>query len=205
MSQFTFKGWVLQVWKIICISATLFTTIYQLHEYYHGPHRTTVEYKKFNKMEQDVYPSIGICSTNTLLEKNLKQYGDYVTSENYSKFLYGELWNQSFLEIDYEYVTRNIEDYLVAFTYKTNEWKIISIYDSETKKRLEEETWFTKYNFFDMTCFGIDIPFLKNETILGFYITLSSGIFRRGIRLHGLLLLQPMHQSFPHFSHGGCV
>ena len=185
MSHFTFKRWVLQLWKIICISATLFTTIYQLNEYFNGPQRTTVEYKKFNKMDQDVYPSIGICTSNTLMEKNLKHYGDDVTSKNYAEFLYGLFWNQSFLEIDYEYVTRNIEEYLVAFKYKTNDWKIISIYDSETQKgvRLEEEPWFTKYSFFNMKCFGIDIPFLKNEKILGFYITLKSSIFRRGIRL----------------------
>ena len=116
------------LWALSCIAATLFTAIWQLNQYCNGPDRTIVEYKRFHDKEIDVYPSVGICFSNTMLEANLKKYGDDINPKAYLDFLsggvnllsldsddiYESLWNPNLLTIDYDDVTQTLGDYIMA-------------------------------------------------------------------------------------------
>ena len=186
---------VRRFWKLACISATLFTTIWQLSSYYDGTYVTVVEYKKFNERKGDIYPSIGICFTNTLREEKLESYG--LDSKTYADFLFGtgKSWNRTLLEIDYDSVAQDLGEYILSYGYKTADWKIHNRYvkgkekDAELEKKpgkdakLEVKPGFTQYRMLGINCMTIHSPILKNIQIYGFYVHLSEGIFNGGERV----------------------
>ena len=63
-----------RVWTIICFSATITTGVWQFLYYTHGKDVTAVAYKVYNEKEIVVYPSIGLCFSNVLIEEKLKRY-----------------------------------------------------------------------------------------------------------------------------------
>ena len=60
---------------------------------------------RFNDMETDLYPSIGLCWTMTIREEILKQYESNFNSTNYVNFLFGTIWNEGMRTVDYDDVT----------------------------------------------------------------------------------------------------
>ena len=159
------------LWALGCIAATLFTAIWQLNQYCNGPDRTIVEYKRFNDKEIDVYPSVGICFSNTMLEGNLKKYGDDINQAVYLDFLSGGLWNQNLpnidsddihgslwdpnlLTINYDEVTQNLGDYIKRLEY-------ITANSSTYKVNIDEgdKLHFKEYSFLGSKCLAMDMNY----------------------------------------------
>ena len=159
-----------RLWKLSCITATLFTTIWQLNEYCNGPEGTIVKYKRFHDKKSDLYPSVGICFSNTLIEHELKRYGDDVNMTAYVKFLSGDYWDQNFLKINYDRVTQNLDQYILASRYKN--------YLSE-----EYVPKMSEYNIGGMKCLVFNIPFIQGQQISDFEIDLRPDIFNGGRRI----------------------
>ena len=59
------------VWTSVCTIMTITAFIWQLIKYFHNDDLTAVSFKRFNQDEIDVYPSIGLCFQNVLIEENL--------------------------------------------------------------------------------------------------------------------------------------
>ena len=66
---------------LICISATIFTTVVQFMNYCTVEDQTIVTYKRFHESETDVYPSISLCWTMAIDEEKLKRYDNEFTLE----------------------------------------------------------------------------------------------------------------------------
>ena len=183
--QSLFGKFAKRLWKLICISPTILTTLWQLNEYCNGPVRTIVEYKRFNDEEIDVHPSVGVCFTNTLLEENLKKYGEDVNSSVYYDFLEGEMWNPDLLRIEYSRVTQNLEEYIQSYEYKTRNGKIQNIYAAGkgTDGRSESKPGFKLHSFLGMKCFTIDFPRTTNHQVYGYHVHLRTDIFNGGKRI----------------------
>ena len=73
-----------KAWTWCCILATFSTFVWQLSNYYYGEDHTIVTYRKFNEIETDVYPSISLCWTMAISEKNLNAYGNILNREHYA-------------------------------------------------------------------------------------------------------------------------
>ena len=159
-----------RLWKLSCITATLFTTIWQLNEYCNGPEGTIVKYKRFHDKKSDLYPSVGICFSNTLIEDELKRYGDDVNMTAYVKFLSGDYWDQNFLKIDYDRVTQNLDQYILASRYKNY------LLEEYVPKMSE-------YNIGGMKCLVFNIPFIQGQQITEVEIALRPEIFNGGRRI----------------------
>ena len=61
-------------WTSFCIVVTIVTATWQLIHYLHGDDFTTVAYKTFHEDNIDVYPSIGLCFSNSLIDEKLMNY-----------------------------------------------------------------------------------------------------------------------------------
>ena len=112
-------------WTCCCILATLCTMTWQLSNYYIGKEQQIVEYRNFNELKTDVYPSLGLCWTMTIDETNLKQYGDTFSSRGYVDFLSGGIfqedfiWDENMLAVEYYNVTPHFADYVLKYGYFT--------------------------------------------------------------------------------------
>ena len=99
------------VWTCFCILITIGASTWQLYNYLYGDDLTTISYKYFHQTAKDIYPSIGFCFFNTLIEEKLNNYpirdvngsncGGGNLKYGYSHFLMGDCWDQDMLLIDY--------------------------------------------------------------------------------------------------------
>ena len=133
ISHFFKKGWI-----CCCILATLGTTAWQLWNYRYGPDQTVVTFKKFNEMETDLYPSLGLCWTMIINEESLKRCGSNFSAMDYVNFLGGwPKWDEKMLTVDYDDVTLHLDDYVQSYGYRTSSNKNVLLYvkDESVKKR----------------------------------------------------------------------
>ena len=172
-------------WTSLCTIGTIATSIWQLNNYIHGEDLTVVSYRTFHQDKKDVYPSIGLCFANTLLEEKLKNYhftdptkSDWSTSKLknlYTNFLAGGYWDQDMLSINYDDVTKNIGDYVIFYSVMTNEYdKDYVIYNASEGSIHNSQTEATQifttrqqrpriphvkeFSFWTDRCVSIDIP-----------------------------------------------
>lgn len=193
---------------MFCTVITIVTAIWQFINYWNAEDVTAISYKTFHTAKIDVYPRIGLCFANTVIEEKLSQYaiknqpGSYwrTTSmkERYSWFLAGEDWNPDMLQIDHDDVTKNIEDYVLAYEIGTTKWKTLKIYNKETQinshnseiqtqkridKRKHRIPHFRELSLFsNLKCFSFDIPFQKGHKITGTRVRFNTSIFNEGVR-----------------------
>ena len=187
--------------------------MWQLHNYLYGDDLTTVLYKTFHQDEIDVYPNIGFCFSNSLIEEKLNNYQITVPNKSkrnvsslkhlYSDFLSGNYWDQDMLRIDYDDVTKNIDDYLMRYVvdYRLR-GEPITIYDAtdgsihnsqteetemlRTKQKRRMIPHVSELSLWSYKCVSIDIPFLKNRMCSSAFVDFKPGIFSDGIRPSGV-------------------
>ena len=168
-------------WICCCILATLSTMAWQLSNYYNGEEQQIVEYRTFNDMDTDRYPSLALCWTMTINEKKLKIYGDKFTSKGYKNFLTGLVWDENMLKVKYDEVTANLTDYILQYGYWKSSGKRKILYDIAAENKLKPGL--REWSFFSQKCITFDIPFKKRMQISSFYVFLKSSIFGKGGRL----------------------
>ena len=169
------------VWTCSCIVATLATMAWQLSNYYNGKEETVVDYRRYNDIDYDLYPSLSLCWTMVINEEKLKMYGAKFNSTAYGKFLAGEFWDKDMLTVEYDNVMPDFDDYIVTYGYKDSSWRGQSLYPTSLgnqKKHLFKET-----SFLGDKCFTIDLPFRKGLFITRFHLHFKSSIFGKGGRL----------------------
>ena len=171
-------------WVCCCILATSMTMVWQCYNFYRGEENTIVEYKTFNEMETDVYPSIGLCWTLPINIENLKRHGKRFTPSSYAYFLAGYHWDKDMLKVDYNNVTIHFEDYIHRYGYMNHSSLHNSdhIYDGE-KEELKTKKGYKEHSVGAYRCFSIDIPFIKDLQIYGFYLFFEHTIFGEKGRL----------------------
>ena len=168
------------VWAICCITATMYTTIDQFRNYFNVEDQTIVEYRTFNEIETDLYPSISLCWAMSINEEKLKAYEGNFTATDYAKFLAGKNWDERMLMVDYDTVTPNFNDYVLKYGYKASHRDFV-LFDKGWGKKLKPG--FKDSSVLSGKCFTIDIPFRKGLVINGFYVFVKSSIFGKGGRL----------------------
>ena len=117
------------VWALSCIIATFYTTIDQFRNYFNIEDQTIVAYRRFNEIETDVYPSLTICWTMTIIEEKIRRYGSTLNATDYARFLFGDVWDENMLEVDYDNVTPDLDEYVFLYGYFSTWEKPVILYD----------------------------------------------------------------------------
>ena len=177
------------VWALTCIIATLYTTIDQFRNYFNIEDQTIVAYRRFNEMETDVYPSLTLCWTMTIIEEKLRRYGSTFNATDYARFLAGDVWDENMLNVDYDDVTPDLEDYVFLYGYQSASEEFVFLYDRKGLKKLNRDV--KQRAMGAMKCLTIDIPFQKGLSIKQFFLDFNSSIFGKEGRL-----ANPDHTSF---------
>ena len=101
-----------QLYNNLCRLLTLFLVSYSIFEYIKDNDVSRVDYAPFHSTTSVIYPSISLCFGDVLSKDKLLKYG--IDPTLYKKFLKGEFWNETYLDIKYEDLTKDMNDYLLA-------------------------------------------------------------------------------------------
>lgn len=109
---------VVSFFQFLCIISAITLGILCILEFVKDEDLTEVSFKRFNEDEESIYPEITICMSDAYLGNKLNMFGEDITETAYERFLKGQLWDDRMLDIDYNNVTLDIEDYLIETCIK---------------------------------------------------------------------------------------
>ena len=103
------------IFKLFCIIATIILVLWCCYEFSKDEDVCEVLFKRFLEDDDSVYPTLTIVITNLFNETKLKKYDESFTSHAYQNFLTGPMyfWNPGMLNVDFEDVSMNVEDYII--------------------------------------------------------------------------------------------
>ena len=107
-----YQIYFVRAYEYICLIVTILLVGYSIFVYVQNHDITKIGNKKYHFTSKDVYPSISICFGDVLDSKKLEARGTNKTS--YTSFLQGKIWSKLLLDINFEDVTIDLEDYLLA-------------------------------------------------------------------------------------------
>ena len=85
------------------------------YEYFLDLDLSLVEHKTFGGDENSIMPSFSLCLSDPFLEDKLKINSNNLNTTEYKKFLAGKYWEFEISQIDFENVTKKLEDYLQGY------------------------------------------------------------------------------------------
>ena len=159
--------------KLICIFVTLALVIWCSYEFNKNEDICEVIFKKFLDDDDSAYPILTFIIPDRFNETTLKKYDENINPEAYRNFILGQFWNDKALEIDYNDVTMDINDYLIEECFYTS---IQAKYFGECKNTTRIEI----QNFYGTKSITLHIP--KNEPMYSVTVKLKKSVFESSVR-----------------------
>ena len=107
-----FKKYTLNVYKNICWLLTTALVGYSISLYLQDRDISRVSHVKFHSRPKDIYPSISLCFGDILKKEKLE--AQEINVPSYLGFLTGKNWNKTFLDVNFDDVSIDLETYLLA-------------------------------------------------------------------------------------------
>ena len=164
------------IFRSTCILLTTAMIAYWVHNYSLNADTSLVEFRNFFGTEDDVYPELSVCFKNPFLKERLiAEYG--INESLYLGFLQGSYISTKMLEIDYENVTLDFENYKMKYfiRWKNNSY---TFFPSGKFKSSVSFNGFWYDNFYK--CFAIHTP--QDKNMLYVAILVKNEIFPNGVR-----------------------
>jgi hypothetical protein len=195
---------------ICCTIATIIMFSKCLMTYLRDEDTSQVEYKRFHKDNESIYPSVSICFKRPFLKNILKEHTNPpVDVKNYSKFIAGKQWSDQLANIEYDNVTLDLMDYLRKVKLTLSVSRKTFIWDVENRNLVREreedgmknESRNKEFSHHDVSppaiyvsnrgseewlgkgkCYTVDMPFIPNRPIHSLKLDINGSIFPDGIR-----------------------
>ena len=184
---------------IIGVLSTISCVLWCMWEYSLDLDLSQVDHKNFGEEENFIMPSFSLCFANPFLADNLKHYGFNITIENYLDFLVGKYYDERMLKIDFENVTKDLDDYISAFSFMDNKMRDDSIqtFFDINSLPLDFKKPYLSYTGIQFglfhKCYSVNIPY----NVMTISLTIKESIFMNNIRPNILgfsLLIHYPHQ-----------
>ena len=177
-----------QLYNILCVSGFLAAIIFCFVCFKENNDICLVDLKEYNGHPDNIYPSISIMIVNPFLDDKLKTMGEGINAVNYSKFLAGKLWDPRMLDIDYDNVTIDLNEYFLGYEMFGDNFSIITI-DNFTNDPATSYGWRRPYKNFRSAgwqTYAIDPPFNTYGAVTRFLVQASvkirTDVFKNSIR-----------------------
>ena len=192
----TIKKYTVKVYEYICWVLTACLVGYSISVYIQDHDITRTSNVKFHSSPKDIYPSISLCFGDILDKKKLEAQG--INKTLYSRFLTGEHWNKSYLDVDFGDVSIDLEKYLLAIAIYKEGYNVDVVQENsflfdntmlQAEKQEDGPTW--RPNFYSdakpfsgliQKCMSFDIPIHTKQTFTWMIIAMSKSVFRNGKR-----------------------
>ena len=140
------------VFELICILTTLALVIWCSYEFTKDEDICEVSFKTFLEDEYSTYPDLWFMLPTRFNETALRTYDKHFTKHKYRSHLFGgRSWDEKMLDIDFEKVSMQINDYLLqTCLYETLRQKIKGI--------CKNNVTLTQQNSFGQTIVTLHFP-----------------------------------------------
>ena len=166
----TSVGWktLKYIYQFFCIAATLALAVYGISVFLQDKDVSVLEYKIYNSKPQYLYPSFSLYFRKPFIESKLQKYGKDINSTTYSAFLRGEHMDERMLNISYDEVTIDINEFVVGYgiLYANASYEYLN-----GTHEIERKGWkkpHVGYRSYDSKSFTVDIPFQNGTNIVEF-------------------------------------
>ena len=178
-------------YRLLCIIAAIGMFLYGVSKYAQNRDVSMVDFMEITGEDGNVYPAVSICLATPYLERQL----DNGKNADYWRFLSGQYWEDSLLDISYENITQAIQNFFLGasawnfWSYKEGWVQYIYL-----NRKLENRTdiqnytikgfkWFTpkfytSFRHLHEKCMTIEIPNSLNHKISTFELFFNDSIFR---------------------------
>ena len=183
------------IFSILCILVTLGLVAWCFYEYQLDLDLSLVTLKEFGEDENMIMPDVSLCFMNPFLMDTFDNESIFDNGNNgmspgareYKKFLIGfgepigKTWDEKMLDIDFETVTKKLDDYLESYLVT---WRNGSVHVYENTSSLPAfikkpyPLFFGPFKWFILKCYGINIPMDAER----FGFRMKRDIFPGGIR-----------------------
>ena len=169
------------IFDVWCILAAISTISYCIYEYSLDEDSTSVEFKRFdtNKHEQG-YPSFTVCFLNQILKAKLESYGEQIDATHYLNSLWGYSWDPRMHEIDYDFVTMDLNKHVI-FRKEWNEQFKATVYNDTNVKSADvvadRNPFYVSHRCPFAKCFSQDLPYGSEKGIAKHDIWINMDIF----------------------------
>ena len=110
--------------RVVLLVVTGFLVMLCVIKYIHNKNTTSIDFKTYHENTKDQYPSISMCVTGRGIfdgEKLNDSYGignnstlmelfGFDNVKEYQMFLNGDIWNEKMVRVDYDFLTRHVND-----------------------------------------------------------------------------------------------
>ena len=171
--------------KILCAIATVGTTSWCFYNYLLNDDVASISFETFQQKEENIYPSISLCLINPFIEESLRAVNLDFSSTAYRSFLQGLSWNQKMLQIDYDAVSKDINDYILGYDVLLYNGSRLRIDFKEDHTKTVPPAWDAPYigltDFF-RKCATINIPHHQSQLMINIFINMKLSLFPNGVR-----------------------
>ena len=163
-----------RMFTITCNILAIGLTCWCFHKFQADKDVSHVNYRRFHDSIDSIYPSLTLCFNNPYLKKKLNEAGDGINITTYVNFLEGKYWDDRMLNIDYDDVTIDLDEYL-DFAEITLENGSKSIFHGKKLYYVSQRSPLMK-------CYSFDVPYLPDIGIEFLAIRIKNSIFPFGFR-----------------------
>ena len=156
----------------ICWSAVISIISYWIYIYTLNEDLCLVDYKNYFESKSDEPPALSICLKNPIAEEKMKMVAPQVEADTYLRFLNGDYFNVTLLDIEYQQVIYDFSEHTpeiyLSWTNGTNGYARSDLGEFKTANA------FMFYNRF-YQCYELQSP--KVPGLNGFGVRINSTVF----------------------------
>ena len=182
----------------LCIATAMGMFVYCVYQYEQNRDVSMVDFREMNDEDDNIYPAVSICISTRLLEKTMENGSTKTDLTNYWSFLSGDYWDDEYLDVSYDNVTKSIEKFFLGASvwnfYTLEKGWIQHFYPIENFKNDSDYDYdyldnpnfkpklYTSFRDSHEKCLSIDIPNYLKYKISIFELFFNNSIFGNGNR-----------------------
>ena len=169
------------IFKIGCVIFTLVLVADWIEIYLMNEDMTVIENSSYYKTKSDVFPVMSLCFNQQFrYDRYFKTAHRNIIAENYDKYLIGQYFESGMNEVNYEDLSTNISDYLIAYdVWFTNGSSVL-----DTRSNLAWKAPYVSYSWnswwkYLLKCYAFE---LTDPSVYSLLIYFHRDIFPNRIR-----------------------
>ena len=169
------------IFHLACILVTFSCVIWCLYNYFLDEDLSLVVTKRFGEEENYIKPSVSLCFWDPFLLDDMTTNDREINVTRYKSFLRGDVWDEKSKYLDFEKMTKSLEDYIVRYIviWKNSSTETFLAHDTlPNALRRPTISYVGDYVGYLMKCYAIDLPIESSY----YGIEIKNSIFPKRIR-----------------------